>query len=138
MQTALPGKLPQVAGVVGFVPGDVQRYCRSRTNQFENGRAVFQLFINVARFARAWETSKASPASADSPRRNGNAKALGLRYQIFDFNILPSQLFAEMFVLFFDPVVGLLVLCGDERVVNLKMRSHSAFLRECPANFGDL
>src|SRR2546430_12787624 len=135
MQVALPGKLSQVAHVVWFVPGDMQRYCRSRTNQFENSRAVFQLFIDVARFARAREASKTSPASADPPRRNGNAKALGLRYQIFGVNILPSQLFAEMFVVFFDPVHGLLVLFGDERVVNLKMRSHGSFLRECPANF---
>src|SRR5205823_3577369 len=90
---------------------------------------------NVARFARARETCKTSPASADSPRWNGNAKALGFRYQIFDVNILPSQLFGEMFVVFFDPVVGLLVLFGDERVVDLKMRWHSSFLRECPANF---
>src|SRR5216117_2704569 len=135
MQIALPGKLAQVAGVFWFVPRDMQRYCRSRTNQFVNGSTVFQLFINVARFARARETRKTSPSSADSPRWNGKAKALGLRYQIFDVNILPSQLFAEMFVVFFDPVVGLLVLFGDERIVNLKMRWHSAFLRECPTNF---
>src|SRR5204863_4862531 len=118
MQAALPRKLAQIAGVCRFVPRDMQRYCRSRANQFENGRAVFQLFINVARFARARETCKTSPASADSPRWNGNAKALGFRYQIFDVNILPSQLFGEMFVVFFDPVVGLLVLFGDERVVD--------------------
>ena len=78
--------------------------------------------------ARAREASKTSPASANPPRRNGNAKALGLRYQIFGVNILPSQLFAEMFVVFFDPVPGLLVLFGDERAVNIKMRSHSSFL----------
>src|SRR5437667_7407743 len=108
MQTALPGILAQIAGVSRFVPRDMQRYCRSRANQLENGPAVFQLFINVARFARARKTSKASPARADAPRWNSNAKALGFRHQVFDGNILPSQLLAEMFVVFFDPVVGLL------------------------------
>src|SRR5437879_628347 len=104
MQAALPGELAQVADIVWFVPRDMQRYCRGRANQFENGPAVFQLFINVARFAMSGEASKAGPPSADSPRWNGNAKSFGFRYQVFDVNIPPPQLFAEMFVIFFDPV----------------------------------
>ena len=135
MQAALPGELAQVADIVWFVPRDMQRYCRGRANQFENGPAVFQLFINVARFALPWEACKTSPPSADSPRWNGNAKSFGSRYQVFNIDILPPKFFAEMFVVFFDPVVGLLVLFGDERVVDLEMRSHGSFLRECPPNF---
>src|SRR5213083_2940048 len=110
MQIALPGKLAQVAGVFWFVPRNVQRYCRSRTNQFVNGSTVFQLFINVARFARARETSKASPASADSPRGNSNAKCACLGDQVFNIDLPALQFPGEVIVVLLNPRLRFLVL----------------------------
>src|SRR5256885_12958533 len=98
MQAALPRKLAQIAGVCRFVPRDMQRYCRCRANQFENSRAVFQLFINVARFTRPWKTRKARPASPDSPRRNGHAKTLRLGYQVFNIDLPALQFPGEVIV----------------------------------------
>src|SRR5947207_11599549 len=113
MQIALPGKLAQVAGVFWFVPRDMQRYCRSRTNQLVNGSTVLQLFINVARFARARETRKTSPASADSPRWNGNAKRVRLSHEILNIDVVPLQFFGQVLVVFREHRFRLLVLFGD-------------------------
>src|SRR5437899_2601041 len=98
MQTALQRKLPQVASVVGFVPRDMQLYFRCRANQFENGPAVFQLFINVARFARPRETRKTSPSSAHPPRWNGNAKCACLGDQVFNIDLPALQFPGEVTV----------------------------------------
>ena len=99
MQAALPGELAQVADIVWFVPRDMQRYCRGRANQFENGPAVFQLFINVARFALPWETRKARPACSYSPRGNSNAKCACLGDQVFNIDLPALQFPGEVIIL---------------------------------------
>src|SRR5581483_10968686 len=87
-----------------------------------NRPAVFQLFIDVTRLTHTGKSREASAAGAHSPRRNSNAKCLRFVYEIFNFDILAAQFLREVFVVFFDPRSGLLVLLSNERIIDPEIR----------------
>ena len=121
LQTALFGKFAQFIDTFRFIPRNMQRNRRGRTNQFIDRRAIFEFFVNAARFARAGKTRKTGAARADSPRRHGNLKTADALHQIFDFDIFPPQSFGEIIIIFRQNISFISIVRGDKIIGNFKI-----------------
>ena len=89
MESALTREPPEIRSIFRFVPWDVQRDTRRRSDELENNSAVFQFFIDITRLAGHGKASKARSTSSDAPRRNSDTKTLRLRPEVFNIDVLP-------------------------------------------------
>src|SRR5712691_9318906 len=124
VQPARACKLAEIARVIGLVPWNVQGHRRSRAHELEDGPAVFELLVDIARLARTREPGKASPARSNSPRRNCYAEGLRSGHQLLDVDLPAPQHASEMIVVFFEPPSRFAILFSDKPVTNLKTRTH--------------
>ena len=103
--------LPQRVVVIHDVPWKMRRDHAGAARQLVNDAAIFQLVMDVARFARARKAGKARAACANAPGWHSHGIGHCPSHEVFDFDTTPVQLPGQMGKVF--PVGGkVLVIVG--------------------------
>src|SRR5262249_54254192 len=97
------GVLAQLAEILDFVPGNVNRHRRTGSRELVNQRRVFELLEGIARDASFLEDFKARSGIAVTPRRR-------LSFQFFDRRFSCFQIDPGVFLRFLNWVINVVAI----------------------------